>query len=120
LQIDIIVTHFNSSGVPSYLRYQDVIQEPCSADITFKIGQEIGNLNDISSDVVGALDSIKNAIQNVAEYVSPTAAAIEEQGTVTGEMSSSMSRGGGRQHWAGGVSPRTESVGWAKRKRAHH
>ena len=59
---------------------------------TDKIGQEIGNLNDISSDVVGALNSIKNAIQSVSEYVSSTAAAIEEQSTVTGEMSSSMSR----------------------------
>jgi methyl-accepting chemotaxis protein len=59
---------------------------------TDKIGQEIGNLNDISSDVVGALSSIKNAIQSVSEYVSSTAAAIEEQSTVTGEMSSSMSR----------------------------
>jgi methyl-accepting chemotaxis protein len=59
---------------------------------TDKIGQEIGNLNDISSDVVGALNSIKNAIQSVSEYVSSTAAAIEEQSTVTGEMSSSTSR----------------------------
>jgi methyl-accepting chemotaxis protein len=59
---------------------------------TDKIGQEIGNLNDISSDVVGALNSIKNAIQSVSEYVSSTAAAIEEQSTVTGDMSSSMSR----------------------------
>jgi methyl-accepting chemotaxis protein len=57
---------------------------------TDKIGQEIGNLDDISSDVVGALNSIKNAI--VSEYVSWTAAAIEEQSTVTGEMSSSMTR----------------------------
>jgi methyl-accepting chemotaxis protein len=59
---------------------------------TDKIGQEIGNSNDISSDVVGALNSIKNAIQSVSEYVSSTAAAIEEQSTVMGEMSSSMSR----------------------------
>src|SRR4051812_40626595 len=57
---------------------------------TDKIGAEIGNLNGISSDVVGALNSIKNAIQQVNEYVSSTAAAVEEQSTVTGEMSSSM------------------------------
>jgi hypothetical protein len=31
LQIDIIVTHFNSSGAPSYLRYLDVIQEAIAA-----------------------------------------------------------------------------------------
>jgi methyl-accepting chemotaxis protein len=30
--------------------------------------------------------------QNVSEYVSSTAAAVEEQSTVTGEMSSSMRR----------------------------
>ena len=59
---------------------------------TDKIGQEIGNLNGISSDVVGALNSIKNAIQNVAEFVTSTAAAVEEQSTVTSEMSSSMQR----------------------------
>ena len=59
---------------------------------TDKIGQEIGNLNGISGDVVGALDSIKQAIQGVSEYVTATAAAVEEQSTVTGEMSSSMQR----------------------------
>ena len=59
---------------------------------TDKIGHEIGNLNGISGDVVGALNSIKQAIQGVSEYVTATAAAVEEQSTVTGEMSSSMQR----------------------------
>jgi methyl-accepting chemotaxis protein len=59
---------------------------------TDKIGSEIGNLNEISADVVSALTTIKSAIQNVSEYVSSTAAAVEEQSTVTGEMSSSMRR----------------------------
>ena len=59
---------------------------------TDKIGQEIGNLNGISGDVVAALDSIKQAIQGVSEYVTATAAAVEEQSTVTSEMSSSMQR----------------------------
>ena len=59
---------------------------------TDKIGQEIGNLNGISGDVVSALDSIKQAIQGVSEYVTATAAAVEEQSTVTNEMSSSMQR----------------------------
>jgi methyl-accepting chemotaxis protein len=59
---------------------------------TDRIGSEIGRLNDISSDVVGALNTIKNAIQSVNDYVSSTAAAVEEQSTVTGEMSSSMRR----------------------------
>ena len=59
---------------------------------TDKIGQEISNLNGISGDVVTALDSIKQAIQGVSEYVTATAAAVEEQSTVTCEMSSSMQR----------------------------
>jgi methyl-accepting chemotaxis protein len=59
---------------------------------TDKIGQEIGNLNGISADVVSALTSIKQSIQAVSEYVTSTAAAVEEQSTVTGEMSSSMQR----------------------------
>ena len=59
---------------------------------TDKIGQEIENLNGISGDVVGALNKIKQAIQNVSEYVTTTAAAVEEQSTVTSEMSSNMQR----------------------------
>ncbi len=59
---------------------------------TDKIGTEIENLNNISGDVVAALGKIKTAIQNVSEYVTSTAAAVEEQSTVTGEMSSSMQR----------------------------
>jgi methyl-accepting chemotaxis protein len=59
---------------------------------TDKIGQEIGNLNNISGDVVDALNSIKHAISTVSEYVTSTAAAIEEQSAVTSEMSTSMQR----------------------------
>ncbi|WP_316228923.1 PAS domain-containing methyl-accepting chemotaxis protein [Bradyrhizobium sp. SZCCHNR1070] len=59
---------------------------------TDKIGAEIGGLTGISSEVVSALNAIKTEIQNVSEYVTSTAAAIEEQSTVTGEMSSSMQR----------------------------
>jgi methyl-accepting chemotaxis protein len=59
---------------------------------TDKIGLEINSLTGISGDVVAALDSIKAAIQNVSEYVTSTAAAVEEQSTVTSEMSSSMQR----------------------------
>jgi methyl-accepting chemotaxis protein len=57
---------------------------------TDRIGSEIGNLNGISSDVVGALNAIKNAIQGVSDYVSSTATAVGEQSKVTNEMSSSM------------------------------
>jgi methyl-accepting chemotaxis protein len=42
--------------------------------------------------VVDALNAIKQEIQNVSEYVTATAAAVEEQSTVTNEMSSSMQR----------------------------
>ncbi|MDR3466151.1 MAG: PAS domain-containing methyl-accepting chemotaxis protein [Xanthobacteraceae bacterium] len=59
---------------------------------TDKIGSEIGNLNGISTDVVAALTEIRRSIQNVAEYVTSTAAAVEEQSAVTSEMSGSMQR----------------------------
>lgn len=59
---------------------------------TDRIGQEISNLNGISGDVVLALNNIKLSIQSVSEYVTATAAAVEEQSTVTSEMSSSMQR----------------------------
>jgi methyl-accepting chemotaxis protein len=59
---------------------------------TDKIGLEISGLNGISSEVVNALNAIKQEIQSVSEYVTSTAAAVEEQSTVTSEMSSSMQR----------------------------
>lgn len=59
---------------------------------TDKIGNEIGSLNNISSDVVESLSAIKQAISDVSEYVTSTAAAVEEQSTVTSEMSNSMQR----------------------------
>ena len=72
---------------------------------TDKIEQEIGNLNGISGDVVTALETIKKAIQNVSEYVTSTAAAVEEQSAVTAEMSTGHAarRSRGRQHRASGV-----------------
>ncbi len=68
---------------------------------TDKIGQEIGNLNGISADVVNALTAIKQSIQEVSEYVTSTAAAVEEQSTVTSEMSSSMQRAAAEAAGAG-------------------
>ena len=59
---------------------------------TDRIGQEIASLNGISGDVVTALTEIKQAIQNVSHFVTSTAAAVEEQSTVTNEMSSSLQR----------------------------
>jgi methyl-accepting chemotaxis protein len=59
---------------------------------TEKITDEIDTLNGISGDVVFALAAIRREIQSVSEYVTNTAAAVEEQSTVTNEMSSSMQR----------------------------
>lgn len=59
---------------------------------TDKIGAEIGSLNAIAGDVAGALTTIRGSIQAVSEYVTTTAAAVEEQTVVTGEMSASMQR----------------------------
>jgi methyl-accepting chemotaxis protein len=59
---------------------------------TDKIGTEISSLNGISDGVVVALTSIKQSISDLNEYVTSTAAAIEEQSTVTSEMSTSMQR----------------------------
>lgn len=55
-----------------------------------RIETEIENLNGISSDVVNALGAIKRAILDVSEYVTSTAAAVEEQSAVTSEMSTNM------------------------------
>lgn len=57
-----------------------------------RIGTEIQNLTGLSGDVVGALGAIRQAIRDVNEYVSSTAAAVEEQSTVTSEMSANMQR----------------------------
>ncbi|MCX7320653.1 MAG: PAS domain-containing methyl-accepting chemotaxis protein [Hyphomicrobiales bacterium] len=59
---------------------------------TDKISSEIESLNGISGDVVGALVTIKRAIEHVNEYVTSTAAAVEEQSTVTSDMSDNMQR----------------------------
>jgi len=59
---------------------------------TDKISKEIGALNVISGDVVTALNSIKKAIEHVNEFVTTTAAAVEEQSAVTSDMSSNMQR----------------------------
>lgn len=59
---------------------------------TDKISQEIESLNVISGDVIGALDQIRQAINNVSGYVTSTAAAIVQQSAVTNEMSASMQR----------------------------
>jgi methyl-accepting chemotaxis protein len=59
---------------------------------TDKIAGEIESLNSVSGDVVSSLTSIKSAIESVNEYVTSTAAAVEEQSAVTGDMSTNMQR----------------------------
>jgi methyl-accepting chemotaxis protein len=59
---------------------------------TDKISQEIESLNGVSNDVVSTLSAIKSAIENVNEYVTSTAAAVDEQSAVTSDMSSNMQR----------------------------
>ncbi|MET0969785.1 MAG: PAS domain-containing methyl-accepting chemotaxis protein [Tardiphaga sp.] len=59
---------------------------------TDKISGEISSLNGISSDVLNALNAIRQEIQQVSEYVAATAVAVEQQSSVTDEMSTSMQR----------------------------
>jgi methyl-accepting chemotaxis protein len=59
---------------------------------TDKIASEIGGLNRVAGEVVGGLVAIRSAIQAVSEYVTSTAAAVEEQSVVTNEMSSGMQK----------------------------
>lgn len=59
---------------------------------TDKINSEIEALNSISGDVVTALTAIRAAITEVEEYVNSTGAAVEEQTTVTADMSANMQR----------------------------
>jgi methyl-accepting chemotaxis protein len=59
---------------------------------TDKITAEIEALTSVSGDVVGALGAIRSAIGHVSEYVTSTAAAVEEQTVVTNDISSNMQR----------------------------
>ena len=72
---------------------------------TDKIGQEIGNLNGISSDVVDALNSIKNAIQNVerVRLLDRCGGRGAEHGDERNVLEHAARRSGGRQHQPGGV-----------------
>jgi methyl-accepting chemotaxis protein len=59
---------------------------------TERIAQEIEGMRGISGDVVAALASIKQSIEQVREYVTSTAAAVEEQTAVAKDMSNGMQR----------------------------
>ncbi len=59
---------------------------------TDTISGEIEALNNVAGDVVSSLIAIKTAIGSVNEFITSTAAAVEEQSTVTSDMSSNMQR----------------------------
>jgi methyl-accepting chemotaxis protein len=59
---------------------------------TDTITSEIEALNSIAADVAGSLSAIKAAIAEVNEFIASTAAAVEEQSTVTADMSANMQR----------------------------
>jgi methyl-accepting chemotaxis protein len=57
---------------------------------TEDIAKEIGGIRGISGEVVAALAAIKQAIDSVNAFVTSTAAAVEEQSTVTETISANM------------------------------
>jgi methyl-accepting chemotaxis protein len=57
---------------------------------TDKISEEIGGIQRVSSDVVNALGTIKQSIEEVKVSVTGVASAIEEQTAVTSEISNNM------------------------------
>ena len=59
---------------------------------TDTISSEIDALNSIAAEVVSSLSEIKAAIAGVNEYITSTAAAVEEQSIVTQDMSTNMQR----------------------------
>jgi len=59
---------------------------------TEQISKEISGLREISGDVVDALGAIKQSIETVREYVTSTAAAVEQQSAVANEMSANMQK----------------------------
>jgi methyl-accepting chemotaxis protein len=59
---------------------------------TEQISKEIDGMRGISTDVVTALGNIKQSIEAVREYVTSTAAAVEEQSAVANEMSANMQK----------------------------
>lgn len=61
-----------------------------AARATEQITREIDGIQATSSEVANALNGIRDAIQNVREYVTLTASAVEEQSSVTRSMSSNM------------------------------
>ncbi|TXM64486.1 PAS domain-containing methyl-accepting chemotaxis protein [Methylobacterium sp. WL120] len=61
-----------------------------AARATEQIGAEINGLQGLSSEVVGALDSISGSVDIMRENVVATASAVEEQSIVTRDLSQNM------------------------------
>jgi methyl-accepting chemotaxis protein len=59
---------------------------------TDKINAEIESMRGISTGVVGMLAAIQTAMQHVSEYVTSTAAAVNQQSVVSRDMSSNMQK----------------------------
>jgi methyl-accepting chemotaxis protein len=61
-----------------------------AAAATEQINDETSTVQKIASEIIGCLGTIMQAIDQVRSYVTNTAAAVEEQSTVTSEISSNM------------------------------
>jgi methyl-accepting chemotaxis protein len=66
-----------------------------AAEATDQITREIGGMQEVSNEVVGALGQIRGGVEAVREYVSTTAGAVEEQSAVSREMSANMQSASG-------------------------
>jgi methyl-accepting chemotaxis protein len=62
---------------------------------TNEIATNIAGIQDVSSQVIQVLQSIKRAIDNVQEISSAISAAVEEQSAVTNEIAGNMTRAAG-------------------------
>lgn len=61
-----------------------------TANATEDIAKEIENIQVISKQVAGALDSVKSSINDINEYSAAVSSAVEEQTAVTSEISANM------------------------------
>ncbi len=72
---------------------------------TDQIAGEIGNVQSVSAQVVGSLQTILGSVETMRDYVVRTAAAVEEQSVVTQDMSANM------QDAAGAVGAIAQNIG---------
>ncbi|MCJ2026368.1 PAS domain-containing methyl-accepting chemotaxis protein [Methylobacterium sp. J-067] len=72
---------------------------------TDQIAGEIGNVQAVSTQVVGSLETILASVETMRDYVVSTAAAVEQQSVVTRDMSANM------QDAAGAVGAIAQNIG---------